>query len=185
MRNIIVVPYDENWPHEFKKIKDEILPSVEDLIISIEHVGSTSVKGLYAKPIIDINIVIDNKDMLPAIIQRLAQNGYTYEGDLGVTGREAFKYTDKPHLMKHHLYVCPKDSLELKRQITFRDYLREHPTDCEEYSNIKIEMAKKFPHDIDSYINGKQPVVLKIYEKCGLDTTYKKQLPIHNHEKNA
>jgi len=168
MRNIIVVPYDENWTHEFRKIKDEIFPFIKDLIISIEHVGSTSVKGLYAKPIIDINIVIDNTDILPTITQRLAQIDYTHIGDLGISGREAFKYEEKQHLMEHHLYVCPKDSNEHKRQVTFRDHLRLHPADCGKYSKVKIEMAKKFPHDIDSYINGKEPVILEIYEKCGL-----------------
>jgi len=166
-RNIVVVPYDETWSVEFEKIKNEILPFIKDIILAIEHVGSTSVKGLYAKPIIDINIVIE-RNMLPAIIQRLAQLGYTYEGNLGIEDREVFKYTDKIHLMKHHLYVCPKDSEELKRQIVFRDYLRLHPEDCEKYSNIKIEMAKKFPHDIDNYIKGKEPVIMEIYKKCGV-----------------
>jgi len=173
MRNIVVVPHDENWAHEFEKIKAEILPVVEDLILSIEHVGSTSVKGLYAKPIVDMIIIIDNNGLLPEIIQRLAQLGYTHMGDLDVNGREAFKYTDKPHLMAHHLYICPNDAMEHKRQTTFRDYLRLHPADRDKYSKIKLEMAAKFPHNIDSYIDGKEPVILEIYEKCGLDITYK------------
>lgn len=165
MRTIIVVPYDENWPNEFEKIKNEILLSIKDVILSIEHVGSTSVKGLYAKPIIDIDIVIE-RDKLPIMIHKLEQLGYIHEGDLGIKDREAFKYSNKQHLMEHHLYVCPKDSEELKRHIAFRDYLRSHPEDCEKYSNIKIEMAKKFPHDIDNYIKGKGLVVMEIYEKC-------------------
>ena len=169
MRNIVVVPYDESWPYEYAKIKNEILPAVEDAIIIIEHVGSTSVKGLYAKPIIDINIVIENRDILPDIIQRLAQIAYTHEGDLGITGREAFKYKDKAHLMKHHLYVCAEDCAEHKRQVAFRNYLRNNPADCEAYSNIKIKMAKKYPHDIDSYIKGKEPVIMDIYRKCGIE----------------
>jgi len=173
MRNIIVVPYDENWPREFEKIKAEILPYVAHLILSIEHVGSTSVKGLYAKPIIDMNIVIEDGRLLPDVAQQLAKAGYTCVGDLGIIGRKAFKYADKPHLMAHHLYVCPQDSMEHKRQVTFRDHLRLHPDDCEKYSKIKIDMAKKFPHNIDSYINGKQTVILEIYEKCGLDISYK------------
>jgi len=173
MRNIVVVPYDVNWVREFEKIKAEILPFIEDMISSIEHVGSTSVEGLYAKPIIDMNIVIGDNGLLPAIIQRLAQAGYTHVGDLGISGREAFKYANKSHLMAHHLYVCPKHSMEHKQQVTFRNHLRLHPDDCERYSKIKIEMAAKFPHDIDGYINGKQPVILEIYEKCGLDITYK------------
>ena len=168
MRNIVVVPYDEMWPAEFEKICSDIWPSIKDVAIAIEHVGSTSVKGLYAKPIIDMNIIVENGD-LPIIIQRLAKLGYIHEGDLGTKGREAFKYEGKSHLMEHHLYVCPKDSAEHKRQITFRNYLRLHPEYCEKYSSIKIEMAKKFPHDIENYIKGKEPVVMEIYKKCGIE----------------
>jgi GrpB-like predicted nucleotidyltransferase (UPF0157 family) len=65
--------------------------------------------------------------------------------------------------MQHNLYVCPKDSEEHKRQMAFRDYLRSHPQDCKNYSELKIEMSKKYPHDIDSYIKGKEPVVMEIY----------------------
>jgi len=167
MRNIIVVPYNKSWKTEFEKIKNYIWPAIKDISISVEHVGSTSVEGLYAKPIIDMNIVIE-RDMLPLIINRLADIGYAHEGDLGIKDREAFGYAGKPHLMTHHLYVCPKDSAEHMRQTAFRDWLRTHPEDCEKYSNIKLEMAKKFPHDIDNYIKGKEPVVMEIYKKCGI-----------------
>ena len=107
MRNIIVLPYDENWPAEFEKIKSELEAALMGAAISIEHVGSTAVKGLYAKPIIDIDIVIEG-DMFSVVRDRLKSIGYEHEGDLGIPTREAFKYLDKKHLMEHHLYVCPK-----------------------------------------------------------------------------
>lgn len=167
MRTIVVVPYDKKWINEFEKIKDEVLPVIYNDIISIEHVGSTSVPGLWAKPIIDINIIVENTK-LQIVIEKLSSIGYVHEGNLGIEGREAFRYSDKPHLMQHNLYVSTTDSSEYKRQMAFRDYLRSHPQDCKNYSEIKIEMAKKFPHDIDSYIKGKEPVVMKIYQKCGI-----------------
>lgn len=167
MRNIIVLPYDDNWAIEFEKIKSELQAALMGSETSIEHVGSTSVKGMYAKPIIDIDIVIEN-DMFDTVRNRLRSIGYEHVGDLGITSREAFDYNGKNHLMEHHLYVCPKDSPELKRHIMFRDYLRLNETDRDRYSKVKIEMAKKFPHDIDGYISGKQPVILDIYMKCGI-----------------
>jgi len=167
LRNIIVVPYDKRWLNEFEKIRDEVLPVIYNDIISIEHVGSTSVPGLWAKPIIDMNIIIENT-MLPVVIEKLSSIGYEHEGNLGIEGREAFMYSDKSHLMQHNLYVCSKDSAEHKRQMAFRDYLRSHPQDCLNYSEIKIEMSKKYTHDIDSYIKGKEPVVMEIYLKCGI-----------------
>jgi Uncharacterized conserved protein len=167
LRTIVVVPYDEKWVKEFNKIRDEIMPVISNDIISIEHVGSTSVPELWAKPIIDMNIIVE-EDKLSIVIEKLAAIGYIHEGNLGIEGREAFKYTDKPHLMQHHLYVCPKDSAEHKRQVIFRDYLRSHPQERENYSEIKIEMSQKYPHDINSYIKGKEPVVMAIYQKCGI-----------------
>lgn len=109
MRTIVVVPYDKSWLNEFEKIRDEVLPIVFNDIISIEHVGSTSVPGLWAKPIIDMNIVVENTK-LPVVIEKLSSIGYEHEGNLGIENREAFKYSDKPHLMQHNLYICPKDS---------------------------------------------------------------------------
>ncbi|WP_428230203.1 GrpB family protein [Flavobacterium sp.] len=165
--NIIVVPYNPDWAEEFQKIEKELFAVLKDVVLAIEHVGSTSVAGLYAKPIIDIDVVVEN-NMFEAVKQKLKEIDYEHAGNLGIEGREAFSYTNKEHLMEHHLYVCHKESNELKRHITFRDYLRKHDDDKDRYGQIKIEMAKKFPHDIENYLLGKQSVILDIYKKCGL-----------------
>lgn len=169
MRTIIVEPYNPQWSEEFEKIKKELLSVIGNNIISIEHVGSTSVAGLWAKPIIDIDVIIDD-GMLPIIIDKLSSIGYEHKGDLGIKGREAFGYDDneKSHLMKHHLYVCHKDNPELKQHLALRDFLRSNPEYREKYSIIKLEMSMKYPHDIDNYIKGKEPVVMEIYKLCGL-----------------
>jgi len=172
MRNIIVVPYDTNWINEFERIKNELEHALAGLILTIEHIGSTAVPGLYAKPIIDIDIVIE-KEMLDKVKENLDIIGYCHVGNLGVEGREAFKYEGKFHLMEHHLYVCEKDADELKRHIALRDFLRTNKKYCDKYSDKKIEMAQKYPNDIDNYLDGKQPIIMEIYEICGLDTTYK------------
>lgn len=165
--NIVVVAYNPTWAEEFIKIEKELLSVLESTVLSIEHVGSTSVVGLSAKPIIDIDVVVDN-NMFEVVKQKLMKIGYEHVGDLEIKGREAFKYKNKEHLMKHHLYVCHKDANELKRHTTFRDYLRMHDDERERYGQIKIEMAKKFPNDIDNYLLGKESVILDIYKKCGL-----------------
>ncbi|MDY3206737.1 GrpB family protein, partial [Clostridium baratii] len=145
----------------------ELMMVLSDKIISIEHVGSTSVEGLAAKPIIDIDIVIDNN--FEEVKIALESISYIHEGDLGIHGREAFKYYNKEHLMKHHLYVCNKENEELYRHIKFRDYLKVHKVDRDKYSLVKKEMAKKYTEDIELYIDGKEPIILEIYKKCGLD----------------
>ena len=172
MRTILVLPYSADWAEAFEQIKSELSPPLGDAALSIEHVGSTAVPGLYAKPVIDIDVVIEQK-MFATVKERLESMGYFHIGDLGIAGREAFKYEDKAHLMTHHLYVCDQDADELKRHIALRNFLRKNKTYREKYSEVKRAMAEKYPHDIDSYIAGKEPMIMEIYEKCGLDSTYK------------
>ena len=167
-RNIVVEPYNEIWKQDFLAIREEISEALGDLAISIEHVGSTSVEGLSAKPIIDIDVVIECRDVLPQVVEALARIGYCHGGDKGIPGREAFDYDGKEHLRNHHLYVCDKDASELRRHLAFRDYLRAHPEAVDEYSRIKKEGAVLFPHDIDRYIDHKTPFIQGIYQKIGL-----------------
>ena len=109
-KKVIVLPYDAAWKSAFEAIKAEIQTALGDLMLGIEHVGSTSVKGMSAKPCIDIDVVIRDYSVFDAVVQKLDAIGYIHEGDLGIQDREAFKYADKPHLMTHHLYVCLRDS---------------------------------------------------------------------------
>ena len=120
-KRVVVLPYDEQWEQAFVHIKDEIQGAFGSLALSIEHVGSTSVRGLSAKPIIDIDVVIKDYSVFDAVVHALEEIGYHHEGDLGITAREAFTYSGKEHLQKHHLYVCPQDSAELRRHIAFRN----------------------------------------------------------------
>ena len=169
-RKVIVLPYDEAWKTAFEAIKAEIESALGELILGIEHVGSTSVEGMFAKPCIDLDVIIKDDSMLDAVIERLVEIGYIHEGDLGIKGREAFKYTDKPHLMTHHLYVCSEDSDELRRHIIFRDFLRNDPDAAKRYSAIKEMAAKLHPNDIDKYIEYKSPCIQELYVQCGLTT---------------
>ncbi|MCR5722501.1 MAG: GrpB family protein [Lachnospiraceae bacterium] len=159
--HVFVMPYDEHWKQDFLMIKKELTSVLGQLAMRIEHVGSTSVEGLSAKPIIDIDVVIKDYTVLEEVVSALGAIGYRHEGNLGIAGREAFKYEGKDHLREHHLYVCPEDSPELKRHIAFRDYLRTHPDAVREYSHIKEEGAELYPDNIDRYIEHKSTVIEK------------------------
>ncbi|WP_457557327.1 GrpB family protein [Candidatus Harpocratesius sp.] len=165
-KSVIVVPYDPNWPEWFGKIKNYFLPALGSLTLAIEHVGSTSVPGLAAKPIIDVDIVIHRENFLK-VREKLEQLGFIHEGDFGIHDREAFKPISKEiesKLPPLHLYVCPEDSEELHRHINFREYLKDHPSISARYGAVKIESAKKYPFDIDAYISAKSPIIQEIYE---------------------
>ena len=168
-KRVVVVPYNEQWKTYFETIKQYLLTAINAEIIGIEHIGSTSVEGLSAKPIIDIDIVIKDYSVFDTVVEKLAILGYIHEGNLGIKDREAFDYKGNVDLPKHHLYVCPEFSLELRRHITFRDYLRKHPEAVQKYSKVKEEGAKIFPDSIDDYIAYKSPCIEEIYRKCGLN----------------
>lgn len=167
-KRVVVVPYDEQWKTDFETIKQYVLPTINDVVIGIEHIGSTSVEGLSAKPIIDIDIVIKDYSIFNTVVERLATLGYIHEGNLGIKDREAFDYKGNADLPKHHLYVCPEFSEELHKHITFRDYLRTNPEAVIQYSKIKEDGAKLFPDSIDDYIAYKSPCIEAIYKKCGV-----------------
>ena len=167
-RKVIVLPYDRGWKEAFEEIRRDIESACGDLILGVEHVGSTSVEGLSAKPCIDLDVVIRDYGVFPEVVARLAAIGYIHEGDLGIPEREAFRYDHKPHRMKHHLYVCPRDSRELHRHVTFRDFLRNTPEAAAEYGRVKEEGARLYPEDIDGYIRYKGPCIEKLYRQCGL-----------------
>ena len=167
-KNVVVLPYDKAWKSDFEAIRNELETAIGDLILGIEHVGSTSVEGLSAKPCIDIDVIIKDYSIFPTVVSRLNSIGYIHEGDLGIKDREAFRYTDKPHLQTHHLYVCPQDSAELHRHLTFRDFLRKNPEAVRIYSSVKEQAAQLYPQQIDRYIEYKSPCIEELYRQCGL-----------------
>src|SRR5580704_4136126 len=162
---IEVVDYDPRWPKTFERLRSRIWTALRDLALSVEHVGSTSVPSLAAKPIIDISIVVrDRSDVQPGI-SRLATLGYVHRGDLGIEGREAFANPDG--LPMHNLYLCPRDSVALANHLAVRNYLRTHPEAASEYGELKKRLAERFPHDIDGYIDGKTTMLLTMLRASG------------------
>jgi GrpB-like predicted nucleotidyltransferase (UPF0157 family) len=165
MPEVIVVDYDPSWPEVFEHLRASVWPSVRDLATSIEHVGSTSVAGLAAKPIIDITIVVPTASQIRQVIERLATLGYRHRGDLGVPGREAFARPGGTPA--HHLYACPEGIAGLRNPVAVRDYLRRNPIAAQDYGALKKQLAARFPDDIDAYVEGKTDFILAILARSG------------------
>lgn len=161
-RRIEVADYDPAWPGQFEDYHALFSRVLGPLAVAVEHVGSTSVPGLPAKPILDIDVVIESRADLPAVETALATLGYEHMGDLGIPGREAYSGKGVPRdgserlWPPHNLYVCARDNLELKWHLAFRDYLRTHPEAAAAYAEHKRELAAAHPHDIDAYVDGKE-----------------------------
>lgn len=164
-KRVIVVDPQFEWNHAFEDIKTFLLKNIGVPNIQIEHVGSTSVVGLSAKPIIDIVIVFNSMDEFEIIKRCLENINYIHVGNQGIQDREAFKLTKPNDLYNHHLYVALRGSLGLKNPLTFRDHLRNHPNDVQRYGNLKKELAKQYPFDIDSYIEGKTDFIISVLKQ--------------------
>jgi GrpB-like predicted nucleotidyltransferase (UPF0157 family) len=160
---VIIEDYDPLWPERFALLRTRIGAALGPLAVAIEHVGSTAVPGLAAKPIIDIDILLRSRADLPLVIIRLASLGYEHRGDLGVSGREAFR--TPPADFPHHLYVCPPHNPEFQRHIAFRNHLRTHPDDARAYADLKGKLASQFRHDREAYNQAKTGFVTEILSR--------------------
>jgi GrpB-like predicted nucleotidyltransferase (UPF0157 family) len=174
MLRIEVVDYDPSWPNTFESLRSMLWPALADVASSIEHVGSTSVPGLAAKPIIDISIVVPQRSDVQMGISRLATLGYLHRGDLGVEGREAFTHPEG--FPRHNLYLCPRDSVALANHLALRNYLRTHPEAVKEYGELKKHLAQRFPDDIESYIDGKTTLLLTLLRATGFPAEQLQQI---------
>lgn len=139
--------------------------AVSELAISIEHVGSTAVPELAAKPIIDIDIVVDSSAVVPTIIKRLSPLGYVHQGNFGIADREAF--ASPVGTPAHHLYVCVQGAVALKNHLAIRDCLRNSAAAAAKYGLLKKELARRFPNNIDSYVDGKTDFLLELLREAG------------------
>ena len=148
---LIIVPYNEEWVKEFQRIREFLLEHIGDIVIRIDHIGSTSVEGLAARPIIDIDVVIDSYNIFQEIVLRLSKIGFVHEGDFGVKGQEVFKRIIPDDFMDCHLYVCLEYGSVHLEHIKFRDYLREHPNVANEYAIQKQWATQQYEGNQESY----------------------------------
>jgi len=161
----LVEKYNPVWPNWFEEIKAYLGERIAKSCLRIEHVGSTAIPGMIAKPVIDIIIVIE-PECWEEIKSILEERGYYYRGNQGIEDREVFRLSDESTLPLHHLYVCPKNSLELKKETTFRDYMKTHKKDRERLGALKCSLAEKFNNDRQLYIDGKDGMVKEITKKA-------------------
>ncbi len=160
MDRIEVVSYDPDWPKEFERIRNRLLPLLKGDCIGIEHVGSTSVPGLAAKPIIDIDVLISSRLLFPSVRDALHEAGYAHRGNLEIPGREAFFAPANAY--PHHLYVCSVDAPGLHDHMVLRDMLRARPDLRERYAAAKRVAAARHPYDIEAYLDAKGGVIAEI-----------------------
>ncbi len=161
---VIIVDYNPAWPMRYEEEKARILAVIGDYLEDIQHVGSTSIPGLAAKPAIDILTVVRDISLVECCIQPLAVIEYQYQGERGIPGRHFFR---KPvDISKtgrtHHLHMVERGHRQQSLQPLFRDYMRRHPEAVQQYEALKRELAVKYSMDRGAYTEAKGPFIESI-----------------------
>lgn len=162
-----LVDYDPSWPAQFEEDKERILSAAKDNILGIEHIGSTSIQGLSAKPIIDIVVGIRDLNAVESLIEPLEQAGYEYVHKPELVNRRFFR---KGPWGKGttHVHVCEFKGEQWKEKLAFRDYLRANPDVRKEYEALKRELASRYEDDRPTYTSEKEPFIRKVIAKAGV-----------------
>ena len=165
MRTIEVVDYRPEWEKMFKKEEKRIRNILGKNCIAVYHIGSTAVKGLPAKPIIDIMPVAKDISLVDALDPEFQTLGYDCRGEFGIPGRRF--YTKGGDNRTHHIHIFEKSSeAAIKRHLAVRDYLRSHPDTAREYAELKKKLAARYPHDNDGYCDGKDAYMKELEQKA-------------------
>jgi GrpB-like predicted nucleotidyltransferase (UPF0157 family) len=164
-RDIVVLDYDPNWPAWFERLGAHLRSVLGD-DARIDHVGSTSVPGLAAKPIIDLDVVVSSDREVGAVIERLESIGYRWRGDLGVVGREAFASPNESGLPPHNLYVVVEDNRAHQDHWLLRDLLRSDAVSRERYAASKRANAESAERNMDAYVEAKADLLAELLTRA-------------------
>lgn len=157
--------YNPSWEQRYEDEKVKIIDVTGDQILAIEHIGSTSIKGMGAKPIIDIMVGVKLLDEVDVLVKPLSQIGYEYVPKIEWKDRKFFR----KGLWGQgtcHLHICEFVSNEWNEKILFRNYLRTHPKAAEEYYELKRKLATKYRFDRSMYTKSKEPYIQEIIQKA-------------------
>jgi len=164
---VFLVPYDDSWPSQFDDEAARIKSLFEPGYVTIEHIGSTAIPGIAAKPIIDIMVLIDSIDDAPHFIAHLEELQYHYHP----YGEDIFperRWHCKPNPLNrtHHLQLVERDSRFHFEHLLFRDFLRVNRDDALAYEALKTALAEQFPKDREGYTDGKSDFVGEILARA-------------------
>lgn len=159
--HIIVTEYNPLWTRMFEEEALKIKTILGENCIAIHHIGSTSIVGLAAKPIIDILPIVYNLEDVDKAATQFEKMGYEYMGEYGISGRRYLRKGGDERT--HHIHIFSKKNVyDIERLLAVRDYLRSHPVACKQYADLKRKLANKYPYDNHGYCDGKEEFVKQL-----------------------
>lgn len=168
MKRVEVVPPDPSWPAAFAKAAQEVTAILGANLITVHHIGSTAIPGIWAKPIIDLMPEVRDITLVDGVNEAMQAIGYQVMGELGIPGRRYFRRDNAAGFRTHHVHMFETGSSQIDRHLAFRDYMIAHPAQAQVYSELKQRLAAQFPTDIEGYMDGKDGFIKAMDEEAAL-----------------
>ena len=159
---IFMVPHDPNWRQEFENEAKRIADALESNVMDVHHIGSTAIPDIYAKPVVDILLVVSSHADLDAKKAAMEALGYEAFGEFGIPTRRYFRKDNAEGDRTHQVHAFEAGSPQIARHLAFRDHMIAHPEAAQEYSGLKQKLAAEHPDDIEAYMDGKDTFIQEI-----------------------
>ena len=163
---VSMVPHNLAWRHEFQREAERASAAVGSNAVTAHHIGSTAIPTVYAKPVIDILLVVQDLAALDEKQPEMEALGYEARGEYGIAGRRFFRRDNEHGDRTHQIHAFEDGSPQIARHLAFRDYMIAHPEAAQAYSDLKRELAAKHPEDIEAYMDGKDAFIQEIDKRA-------------------
>ncbi|MBN3938507.1 MAG: GrpB family protein [Nostoc sp.] len=160
-----VVPHNPRWRGKFDDESKHVALTLGENVVAIHHIGSTAIPHIYAKPIIDLLVEVENIAKVDDHSLGMEALAYEVMGEFGIPGRRFFR-KENAGTRTHHVHIFTVRSPEVERHLAFRDYMIAHPEDAQKYSELKRKLAKQYPNDIIGYMDGKDGFIKEMQKKA-------------------
>lgn len=164
---IRVVDYDPDWPVAYSDEARNVSKAAGNTLLRIHHIGSTSIPGIKAKPVIDILLEVESVEALDERTMEFQALGYEVMGEFGIPGRRYYRRDNDSGVRTHQIHAFKAGAPDVVRHLAFRDYMRSHPTVASQYGELKARLAKEHSHGMGAYTDGKDSFV-KEHERLAL-----------------
>lgn len=161
---VTLMPFSDEWYTHYQIARDELLKIMGANVVAVHHIGSTAIKGIYAKPILDVAVVIRRVELLG--ISDMEAAGYEYCGERGVAGRHLFVRRINDNISTHHIHCYLENNENLNHSILFCKFLNKRSDYAKQYNDLKKELADKYPNDRIAYTDGKAFFISHVLEKA-------------------
>ena len=161
-----VVPHNPTWHGKFDDESKYVALTLGENVVAIHHIGSTAIPHIYAKPIIDLLVEVENITKVDDCSLGMEALGYEVMGEFGIPGRRYFRKDNETGTRTHHVHTFTARSPEVEQHLAFRDYMIAHPEDAQKYSELKRKLAKQYANDIIGYMDGKDGFIKEMQKKA-------------------